>query len=269
MAMRVGLMVWEIGDRPFLEQFAWAAAQGFEQVAFHTSPSLAPRRGIDPESMSAEGWGRLKAACAPFTHVDLHAPFDLYDVSLVTPNERVRRASVELIEHTLRLAGRLRARTVTVHAGTTRSGIADDERRRLLAESLLELDETAAALGVVVGVEATEDFEVFDEVCFESTGVTVDVGHVSMNGGASYRPWGSLGGLVRHLGRRIVHVHVHDYDGRRDHLPVGAGNIDFGEAIGALREVGYEGALCLELAPSPIIEEGYLRSRDLLRSLLS
>jgi len=266
--MRIGLMVWEIGERGFFEQFKWAAAHGFEEIAFHTCPLLAPRRGIDPEAMTPDDWVRLKAVTAPFADVDIHAPFDNYDVSLVTPNERIREASLELLEETLRTAGRLKAKTVTVHTGPTGAAIPAQGQRRLLAESLMALDELAAALGVRIGLETTDEFDLFQQVTFESTGVTLDVGHLSFNGGEAYEPWGSLGGLIRHLGASIVHVHLHDYDGQRDHLPLGAGNIDFAEVISALKEIGYEGALCLELAPSPTIEEDYLRSRDQLRSLL-
>jgi len=266
--MRIGLMVWEIGERGFFEQFAWAAGKGFEEIAFHTCPALSPRRGIDPEAMTPEDWTRLKAAAAPFADVDVHAPFENYDVCLVTPNERVRRASIELVTETLRLASRLKAKTVTLHPTIAQADVGGDVREGLLVESLLELDELASALGLRLGLEATDGFEIFERVGFECTGVTVDVGHLSFDEGAACRPWGGLGGLIRHLGPLIVHVHLHDFDGDCDHLPVGAGQIDFGEVVGALREVGYDGALCLELAPFATIEDDLVRSRELLRSLL-
>lgn len=266
--MHIGLMVWEIGERGFFEQFAWAAAHGFDAIAFHTSPSLAPRRGIDPEDMADTDWARLTAATEPFAEAHVHAPFENYDLSLVTPNERIRGASVALIEQSLMMASRLKAHTVTIHQGATRSGIGADERRRLLTESLLELDEVAAALGVMVGLEATADFDLFERVAFEATGITVDVGHLSFHGGAACEPWGSLGGLIEHLGKSVVHVHLHDYDGEHDHLPLGDGAIDFAEIVSALKAVGYGGTLCLELAPSPTIEDDYRQSLGRLRALL-
>ena len=267
--MHIGLMVWEIGDLGFFDQFAWAAANGFDAIAFHTSPLLAPRRGIDPETMTPDARARLKAAVEPFAETGIHAPFDNYDLSLVSPNERVRQASIEVFEQSLVMAGSLGAKTVTLHRTVTRSGIGADEQRRLLVESLIELDETAAALGVRIGLEATEDFDIFGHVRFESVGVTVDVGHLSFHEGRAYQPWGSLGGLIRHLGTRVVHVHLHDYDGQHDHIPLGSGRLDFAEIIAALTDVAYRGALCLELAPSPTLEDDYRRSRDLLRKLLA
>jgi len=266
--VQIGLMVWELGERSFLEQFAWAADNGFDAVAFHTSPLLAPRRGIDPETMTPDDWVALKAAAMPFADVDIHAPFDNYDLSLVTPNERVRQASIEVFELSLQMANRLKANTVTLHPTITRSGIGADEQERLLVESLIALDETASALGVQVGLETTEHFDIFDRVSFESVGITVDVGHLSFHGGKAYEPWGSLAGLIKHVGQHIVHVHLHDYDGEHDHIPLGAGHIDFAAIVKALTAVGYDGALCLELAPSPTLEDGYKASRDLLRALL-
>jgi len=265
--MRIGLMVWEIGDRGFLAQFEWAAANGFEAVAFHTNPLLAPRRGIDPETMTPQDWARLKSAVKPFAETAVHAPFDHFDLALVSPNERVRRASIAVVGQSLEAASRLRAATVTIHRTATRSGIPAAEQQRLLVESLLELDGMASALGVRVGLEATEDFGIFERVQFQSVGVTIDVGHLSFHDGRAWKPWGSLGGLIRGLGRHIVHVHVHDYDGEHDHLSLGKGRLDFAEIVGALRAVRYKGTLCLELAPTTTIEADYRASRDLLRKL--
>ncbi|HUT33028.1 MAG TPA: sugar phosphate isomerase/epimerase family protein [Planctomycetota bacterium] len=266
--MRIGLMVWEIGRRGFFEQFEWAAANGFDAVAFHVNRALAPRRGLDPEAMTEETWARLKAAAARFADADIHAPFGNGAESLVNPGHRARRAWLQRLETTLRVAATLGAKTVTVHRGSAPAGLDGKAVRDLLVASLVQLDGLGSALGVRVGLEATEDFDLLERVSFANVGVTVDVGHLSFKDGAAWKPWGSLGGLIRHLGQRVVHVHVHDYDGRRDHLPLGSGKLDFGEITAALKAIGYEGALCLELAPTPTIEKDYLRSRDVLRALL-
>ena len=118
-------------------------------------------------------------------------------------------------------------------------------------------------------LEATEGFDTVLRGGFRNVGITVDVGHLSFQSGAAYRPWGSLGGLIRHLGDAVVHVHVHDYDGERDHIRIGAGSIDFLDTLAALKAIGYDGALCLELAPSPTLEADYIESRDRLAKLLA
>ncbi|MBM3957720.1 MAG: sugar phosphate isomerase/epimerase, partial [Gemmatimonadetes bacterium] len=99
-------------------------------------------------------------------------------------------------------------------------------------------------------------------------GLTLDVGHLSFEEGAGYREFGSIGGLIRYVGRRLVHVHAHDYDGVRDHLPVGAGRLDWDDIAEGLRSIGYEGVVCLELDPDRATPEQLLQSRDRLRELL-
>ena len=49
------------------------------------------------------------------------------------------------------------------------------------------------------------------------------------------------------MGESLVHIHVSDSDGERDCLPAGQGTFDFGALFARLREVGYGGALILEL----------------------
>ena len=267
--MRIGLMVWEIGERSFLEQFGWAAANGFDEIAFHTNPKLVPRRGVDPEALGPETLAELGKAAAPFAHVDIHAPFDLVDETLAALRDGAGKTPLQALEPTLRLAERLGARTVTLHPPTAHSGIDGAERQRLFALALGEIDARAGECGVEVGVEATGEFGTILGGGFRNVGVTVDVGHLSFHGGAAYRSWGSLGGLIRHLGEAVVHVHVHDYDGERDHIPVGAGGIDFPDVLTALEAIGYGGALCLELAPSPTLEADYIASRERLGKLLA
>ena len=51
-----------------------------------------------------------------------------------------------------------------------------------------------------------------------------------------------------HLGGHIKHVHVSDNRGTNDdHLPLGVGNIDWKEAISALKSTGYDGTITLEV----------------------
>jgi sugar phosphate isomerase/epimerase len=98
--------------------------------------------------------------------------------------------------------------------------------------------------------------------------MTMDTGHMMFRDGAGFRPFGTLGGLVRHIGQKLFHVHVHDYDGQHDHIAIGAGKIDFPELIGALVETGYPGVLCLELNAGRVSPEAMLASRGVLKEML-
>lgn len=74
-----------------------------------------------------------------------------------------------------------------------------------------------------------------------------------------------IGGLVRFIGDKPVHLHVHDYDGVHDHIEVGTGRVDFHDLFSGLASAGYKGALCLELNPDLVSPEGIRRSMKRLR----
>jgi sugar phosphate isomerase/epimerase len=72
--------------------------------------------------------------------------------------------------------------------------------------------------------------------------LTVDVGHLECMGerplNARLRPWAD----------RIVNIHVDDMLAcRHEHLPLGAGDVDFPPILAAIAAGGYRGALHVEL----------------------
>ena len=76
----------------------------------------------------------------------------------------------------------------------------------------------------------------------------------------AYGDFGSIPQLIRETGSLIRHVHLHDCDGRDNHLPIGAGSVEFGVCIQALREVGYRGALSLEIQGDDLHQSEYRRA---------
>jgi len=74
-------------------------------------------------------------------------------------------------------------------------------------------------------------------------GVNFDVGHAVVCGE-------SVPETIEMFGRKIMHVHVEDIRGRKHfHRIPGDGDIDFVEMARALKRVGYQGALTVELYP--------------------
>ncbi len=54
--------------------------------------------------------------------------------------------------------------------------------------------------------------------------------------------------MIRQFGDRLHHLHVHDNKGQSDrHLPPGTGTINWREVVRALREVGYDETMTLEV----------------------
>jgi len=78
-----------------------------------------------------------------------------------------------------------------------------------------------------------------------SVGICVDTGHAAL---------GDLGpaNAIRQTGRHLITTHLQDNLGQRDdHLPPGSGHINWADVFVALREVGFEGVMMLELTDSP------------------
>ena len=248
--MLVGCMMWRIGRILDLhEQLGWLRANRFGAVAFWTcagEPGV--WQGFDFASAAQEDVRALRAALEGFRAVDLHADVPLWD------EETLRR-----LQRITAFGGDLGASTVTVHV---------EAEGPWLREALGSLEEAAETADVRIGLELTCSYDLAMGDTTPRVGLTLDVGHVSFGDGAGYREFGSIGGLIRHVGSRLVHVHAHDYDGALDHLPVGAGKLDWTDIATGLRSIGYRGVVCLELNPDRASPEQLLDSRDRLKTLL-
>lgn len=107
--------------------------------------------------------------------------------------------------------------------------------------------------------------EEFDAVLerYSFLAMTLDLGHAHIGTKGEDR---GLAFIKRH-GARIGHVHASDNRGREDeHLPVGAGSVDFPLLMQALGKIGYGGTLTIEVF-SP--DREYLKlSREKLADMI-
>lgn len=254
-----GFMVWRIGDILDVEaQFDWVRDAGFEAVSFHAGAGDPGHwRGIDPAATDRTERRRLRERLAQFTMCEVHAPFSA-EITLEEPP-----VALEQLAPVIEFAGEVGAAIVTIHAQAPDQSIESDNT--LWQEALDKLDALAGEAGVVVGLELMRGFEWLMQSHWARLGITLDIGHMYLDGGAGYRPYGSIGGLVRASGDSLVHIHVHDYDGRHDHIELGSGHIDFDDFLRGVAEVNYRGAFCLELNPDRVSPEGIRRSREWLR----
>lgn len=85
--------------------------------------------------------------------------------------------------------------------------------------------------------------EMIDRVGSDRLGVTLDTGHLNITKAESQREF------ILTAGKRLRALHIADNEGQTDQhmMPCGRGNVDFGEVIAALREIGYEGMLNYEI----------------------
>ncbi len=81
-------------------------------------------------------------------------------------------------------------------------------------------------------------FEAFPELR-----LTLDIGHANLGGGKN-----KSSEFIRRYGYRIGHVHANDNFGKEDnHLPIGAGIIDFERILRELQEAQYDETITLEV----------------------
>ncbi|MCP4638911.1 MAG: TIM barrel protein [bacterium] len=260
--LNLAFMCWRIGDIiEFDAQVQWVKDAGFESIAFHASPGNPGHwRGIEPTQADADERHRLRDLLAPFKQREIHAPFSAV-LAQPTPE-----SVLEHLETTFTFAGDVGANVVTVHAKPPQLDAADTTAWN---QALDRLDKVAGKAGIRVGIEFMERFEWLRTPQRDHIGATLDIGHMYLNNGAGYKPYGGIREQIQALDDVLFHVHIHDYDGKRDHSEMGTGHIDFDAALLGLADIGYRGVLCLELNPDWVTPEGLKRSADFLRNRAS
>jgi sugar phosphate isomerase/epimerase len=97
----------------------------------------------------------------------------------------------------------------------------------------------------------------------DNMGVILDVAHV--HAGKEY-----LALVIPKLGAQIKLVHLSDNDGTQAyHLPPGQGNIDFPAVMQALRQVGFDGTLVVDISGGEQIVAEAVRARSYFERLMA
>ena len=211
-------------ERPLEQAIAFAVENEFR--AFEV---WADHPHAHPDETPPEMRRRIRTALDPFERISVHGP--LGNASLASINPGIWRESLRQYLAATELAHDLGAAVLVVHPGDLRDQRFKAEFLRLSCEALGKVVERGAQLGVTVAIENCGPFHAgIDQTAADlativrSLGphgrVCLDTGHAAVNKNAVE--------LVASLGDVIAHFHVHDNHGARDeHLPIGAGSIDF------------------------------------------
>ncbi len=158
----------------------------------------------------------------------IHAPFHGMNVASVF--EPIRAASVRVMTECFAVAGTLDA-PVVMHPGYYAWEPEQELSDRQFVRSLQELDRAAGEYSVSYSFENMGNMNYFnlrtpaDLHLIDGAGLTLDTGHANLNHC-----------LPAFLETRFRHMHLHDNKGRSDsHSMVGAGSIDFGPVMEAMR----------------------------------
>ena len=195
-------------------------------------------------------------------------------VSTADLTDTIREASIRETLDAMHMAAELGAIKAVLHPSFIQGlgAMMPDLARKRAMDSMRRLLGEAEKLRLTVCVEnlfprslslaRPEDFDaVFN--AFPNAQLTLDTGHAHIQGGTE-----RILAFINRFARRIGHVHASDNRGRDDdHLPIGAGTIDFAEVVKALKQIGYNETITLEVFAK---DRDYLRiSRDKLREMFA
>ena len=167
----------------------------------------------------------------------VHLPF-AFDIA--SPYEHAREGAIRELSATLEAASTFDARKAVVHATSNAWGPAWDSEpvAEGVVDALDELQVVAEEFGIELCVENIpgEWFGLADfPKLFEATDVsmTFDTGHAYVEGYDA----ADQGEFISDHSDRISHLHINDVRTRRDdHVPIGAGVLDFGTICAGLED---------------------------------
>jgi sugar phosphate isomerase/epimerase len=221
--------------RPVADEIARIAAAGFDFVDLTLEPP-----GAWP--LAAE---EVQAAVADSgLGIVGHTAFYLPIASPFPPLRAAARASAIDAFDVLAALG---ATLVNIHPDAVTRSFPRSDVIASNAEAVVELAEAATARGLTLMVENLgPPFGTVDALApvleaHPAARFHLDVAHAYLGGNR-------LPELLAAFGDRIAHVHVSDNFGGEDlHLPLGAGAIVWTEVIAALKHIGYDGTVTLEV----------------------
>ncbi len=236
-----------------------AIERGFvtnSRVAVQPAIEMAGSIGLDYVEIMMHGTGhrtRLAPAAAEIRETlddhglscVVHLPFS--GIDLGSPHEHVQRGAVEELRASVRAAAQIGARKGVIHPRSRARDEAD--RARLMGDGLQEVVEIASECDLEIcaenmfgGYATVHDTE--DILARTDASLTYDTGHGRIEGLEGEK---AAAFLERHR-EHISHVHLNDTVGKSDdHLPFGAGTLDFETVLAPLIEGPWNGTFSLEV----------------------
>jgi len=251
--MRYGAMNFPI--KPLPKEIEEIGEMGFDYVELTMDP---------PEAIPAKIMSQKKKIQETLNRYEIgvvgHLPTFVWTSDLY---ESLRRISLQENFEALEAASELGIRKVVLHPGYI-TGLAKflvDRARGYGMESIEAILKKAASLDITVCIEnmfpqahfltSPQEFQGLFEA-LPDLRLVLDIGHANLGGGRN-----KSSEFIRRYGHRISHIHANDNFGKEDnHLPIGAGIIDFDKILKELKQAQYDETITLEV---------FSRDRDYLK----
>ncbi len=239
----------------FGDALALLAENGYRAVAItpdtcHLDPDRTTDRDLD-------GFARRLVELGLHPTMETGARFLLdprekHEPTLMTLDPTSRGRRIEFSRRVAAMGARLGAKVLSFWAGIDRHP-GPDSRDRLL-DGIRRTCAAVRAEGMVpalepepeMAVETVADWRrVQQELGGEAPSLTLDIGHL-------YAVWeGDPAAVIATAAPFLRQVHLEDMRrGQHEHLLPGAGDVDFAGVLTALKNAGYDGPVCFELARS-------------------
>ncbi|GAB2545664.1 sugar phosphate isomerase/epimerase family protein [Spirosoma aerophilum] len=247
----MNMFVWTMSmDEDLVDTFEFLKISGFDFVEVPINDS-----GESPESLAK--WKRigeqLRALGLGVQTCTICGP----EYSLISPDETVRRSSVEYLKHVVDCSEAVGSSILMgpVYAGfktfTGKPATADEWNWSVAG--MREVAEYAQTKGVTLAIEYLNRFEIYLLTCTDDViryveavnhpncRVAFDTFHANMEEK-------NIGDALRKCAPYLVHVQISE----NDRSTPGKGHINFDEVFNALKEVNYEGPIAIEaFGPNP------------------
>jgi len=200
-----------------------------------------------PEALIAEAQECLKKLdlVAPQAHGLLHA-------NVADPDPTKCEQDIARVFSHIEIAAQLGVKTIVVHPGGKRDAT-DLELAKILEiniEAFRRIADFASDRGMRIGIEnmiysgntaAPDIMKLINGIGRRNVGVTLDTSHANM-----CRQ--DIPEMIQCFGKHLIATHISDNDGSGDqHRVPGDGTIDWPSVMKALKEIGYDGTLNLEI----------------------
>lgn len=175
-----------------------------------------------------------------------------HEPTLVSAEASDRARRIEFLCRAIDIAAELQSDCVSLWSGVVRDDAPRDVVWSRLTCGLEQVVRHAERRGVVLGFEPEPGMAIDTMVAYEELSrefatapfaLTLDLGHLHCQGELP------IAAMIERHAARLVNVHIEDMRrGVHEHLMFGEGEIDFPPVIDALRRVGYQGGVHVELS---------------------
>jgi sugar phosphate isomerase/epimerase len=241
----------------FTDAVARLAAIGYQGVEIMADVPHAWPAYLLPEQKQGirDALAQNRLAISNINSFMMHAVDDprqkYWHPSWIEPDANYRRIRINHTRRALTLAKELGANCITTEPGGPVAGRSWNECLTLFIEMLKPVVEHAEKEQVLLLVEPEPDLlietadqylEFASKLSSPYLGLNFDIGH-------SFCVKDDPPATIRRLGKLIRHVHLEDIAATRvhHHLVPGEGAIDFAATLTALKEIGYDGWVTIEL----------------------